>query len=55
MTMPDGPMMSRWTGGEAALPLPPMRGHVVLEIQLTGAMTFALDAASESVTERRAA
>ena len=28
----DGPMMSRWTDGEAVLPLPAMRGHVVLEI-----------------------
>jgi hypothetical protein len=47
----DGQMMSRWTDGEAVLPLPAMRGHVLLEIQLAGAMTFALDA----VTERRAA
>jgi hypothetical protein len=51
----DGPMISRWTDGEAVLPLPAMRGHVILELHLAGAMTFALDAASESVTERRAA
>ena len=47
----DGPMMSRWTDGEAVLPLPAMRGHVILEIQTAGAMIFAVDAASE----RRAA
>ena len=51
----DGPMISRWTDGEAVLPLPAMRGHIMLELHLAGAMTFALDAASESVTERRAA
>ena len=51
----DGPMMSRWTDGEAALPLPAMRGHVVLEIQLAGAMIFVEDAVSVGGTERRAA
>ena len=51
----DGLMMSRWTDGEAVLPLPAMRGHGVLEIHLAGAMIFALGTASESVTERRAA
>ena len=40
----DGPMLSRWTDGEAALPLPAMSGHVVLEIHLAGAMTFVEDA-----------
>jgi hypothetical protein len=51
----DGPMMSRWTDGEAVLPLPAMRGDVVLEIHLAGAMTFVEDAVSLSGTERRAA
>jgi hypothetical protein len=51
----DGPMMSRWTDGEAVLPLPPMHGHIVLEIHLAGSMIFTLDATSKSVTERRAA
>ena len=51
----DGSMMSRWTDGEAALPLPAMRGHVVLEIHLAGSMTFVEDAVPEGGTERRAA
>ena len=51
----DGVIMSRWTDGEAVLPLPAIHGHVMLEIYLAGAMTFALDAASESVNETRAA
>ncbi len=51
----DGPMLSRWTDGEAVLPLPPIRGHGVLEIHLAGAMTFVEDAVSLSGTERRAA
>ena len=36
----DGPSMSRWTDGEAVLPLPPMRGPSMLEIELAGAMTY---------------
>ena len=51
----DGPMMSRWTDGEAVLPLPPMRGPAMLEIHLAGAMTYAVDAVPDEVTERRAA
>ena len=51
----DGLMMSRWTDGEAVLPVPPMRGHVVLEIHLAGAMTFVEDAVPVSGTELRAA
>ena len=37
--------MSRWTDGEAVLPLPAMRGGVMLEIHLAGAMTYVLEAA----------
>ncbi len=51
----DGPIMSRWTDGDAALPLPTMRGSVILEIHLAGAMTYAMDPASEGVAERRIA
>ena len=36
----DGPMMSRWTDGEAVLSLPATLGPVLLEIHLAGAMTF---------------
>jgi hypothetical protein len=43
--------MSRWTDGEAVLPLPAMRGIVMLEIHLAGSMIFAV----EDRTERRAA
>ena len=51
----DGQMMSRWTDGEAVLPLPAMRGHVMLEIHLAGSMTYVVDAVPEDGTERRAA
>jgi hypothetical protein len=51
----DGQVMSRWTNGEAVLPLPEMRGNVMLEIHLAGAMTYVVDAAPESETEPRAA
>ena len=51
----DGPMMSRWTNGEAVLPLPPMRCPTMLEIQLAGAKTYVVDAVSEDVAARRAA
>jgi len=54
----DGPMMmmmSRWTDGEAVLPLPAMRGPVVLEIQLAGAMTFVEDAVPVGEAERHTA
>ena len=48
----DGQMMSRWTDGEAVLPLPAMRGHVMLEIHLAGSMTYAVDAAPEAAPGR---
>jgi hypothetical protein len=41
----DGQVMSRWTNGDAVLPLPErVSGHVILEIHLAGAMTYALEA-----------
>jgi T5SS/PEP-CTERM-associated repeat protein len=51
----DGQVLSRWTNGEAVLPLPSMSGNVMLEIHLAGWMTYAVDAASEGGKERRAA
>jgi hypothetical protein len=48
----DGPMMSRWTDGDAVLPLPPTRGPAMLEIHLAGAMTYAVDAVADEVAER---
>ena len=51
----DGQMISRWTDGEAVLPLPAMRGHVILEIHLAGTMIYAVDAVPAGGTERRAA
>jgi hypothetical protein len=51
----DGPMMSRWTDGEAVLPLPAMNGHVVLEIHLAGSMIYVEAAVPEGGTERRTA
>ncbi len=41
----DGLAMSRWTNGEAVLPLPDSEDIVMLEIHLAGAMTFVADAA----------
>jgi hypothetical protein len=51
----DGQIMSRWTDGEAMLPLPAMSGSVMLEIHLAGSMIYTVDAAPEDRTERRAA
>ena len=51
----DAQMMSRWTDGEAALPLPAMSGHVMLEIHLAGSMAYVVDAVPADGTERRAA
>ena len=47
--------MSRWTDGEAVLPLPAMRGTVMLEIYLAGSMTYVVDDVPAGGTERRAA
>ena len=44
----DGQIMSRWTDGEAVLALPAMRGDIILEIHLAGAMTYVLDAGTGS-------
>ncbi len=51
----DGQIMSRWTDGEAVLPLPAMSGNVMLEIHLAGSMSYVVDAAPEGGIERRAA
>ena len=51
----DGAMMSRWTDGEAVVSLPAMRGIVMLEIQLAGAMIYVEDAVPVGGIERRAA
>ena len=36
----DGQVMSRWTDGEAVLPLPAMRGVTMLEIHLRGTLDY---------------
>jgi hypothetical protein len=51
----DGQAISRWTDGEAVLPLPSVRGNAMLEVHLAGAMTYVVDAATEGGTKRRAA
>ena len=51
----DGLIMSRWTDGEAVLPLPSMRDPVLLEIHLSGAMVYAEDTVPEDVAVKRAA
>ena len=51
----DGQAITRWTDGEAVLPLPQMRGIAMLEVHLAGAMTYAVDATPDEVAERRVA
>jgi hypothetical protein len=51
----DGQIISRWTDGEAVLPLPAMCGLIMLEIHLAGSMIYAEQAAAGGNTERRAA
>jgi hypothetical protein len=51
----NGQVLSRWTDGEAVLPLPAMRGTVMLELHLAGPMVYVEEAASEGATERLAA
>ncbi len=51
----DGRMMSRWTDGAAALPLPPMHGPILLEIHLAGAMTYVEETVPTGGTGRHAA
>ncbi|HME20157.1 MAG TPA: Hint domain-containing protein [Acetobacteraceae bacterium] len=41
----DGQVISRWTDGEAVLPLPSMHGDAMLEIHLAGAMTYLAETA----------
>jgi hypothetical protein len=51
----DGQAISRWTDGEAVLPLPAMHGGAMLEIHLAGAMTYVLEEDTlESQTKRHA-
>jgi hypothetical protein len=44
----DGQIMSRWTDGDAVVPLPAMNGHVMLEVHLAGEMVYAVEAEPES-------
>jgi hypothetical protein len=41
----DGQVISRWTDGDAVLPLPAMHGDVMLEIHLAGTMTYLAEVA----------
>jgi hypothetical protein len=51
----DGQVMSRWTDGDAIVPLPAMNGPVMLELHLAGEMIYAVEGEPESHTARRAA
>jgi hypothetical protein len=51
----DGRAMSRWTDGDAVLPLPAMVGPVMLELHLAGEMIYAVESEPESQAERLAA
>jgi hypothetical protein len=49
----DGRMMSRWTDGDAVVPLPAMRGPVMLELHLAGQMIYAVEGKPESQSAPR--
>jgi hypothetical protein len=51
----DGLMMSRWTDGDAGVPLPAMEGPVMLELHMAGQMVYAVEAEPEHRAERSAA
>ena len=51
----EGPHLSRWTDGEAVLPLPEMSDCLALEIHLAGGMVYLMDAMPEGQTKRHAA
>jgi hypothetical protein len=51
----DGQMMSRWTDGEAVLPLLAAQDSLLLEVHLAGAMTYAVEFSPENQTRRRSA
>jgi hypothetical protein len=51
----DGQVMSRWTNGNAVVPLPKMAGHAMLEIHLAGEMLYVEETEPESQAERRVA
>jgi hypothetical protein len=51
----DGRAMSRWTDGDAVLPLPAMVGPVMLELHLAGEMIYAVEPEPESHAKRLAA
>ncbi len=46
--------MSRWTDGEAVLPLPALPVPVMLEIHLAGAMVYAVGSGPADAHERLA-
>ena len=51
----DGQATSRWTNGEAVLPLPAMHGDAMLEIHLAGTMTYLVADQPTDEAERRVA
>jgi hypothetical protein len=51
----DGQMMSRWTNGDAVLPLPVVDGSAMLELHLAGEMVYAVETRPESRVQHHAA
>jgi hypothetical protein len=49
----DGQMMSRWTNGDAVVPLPAMDGPIMLELHLAGGMTYTVETEPEIQAEHR--
>jgi hypothetical protein len=50
-----GQTISRWTDGEAVLPLPAVHGDAMLEIHLAGAMTYLVSTEARDEVARRVA
>jgi hypothetical protein len=51
----EGRAICRWTDGAAMLPLPTMRGDLILEVHLAGAMTYVVETAPAGEATRHAA
>jgi hypothetical protein len=51
----DGQLLSRWTDGDAIVPLPTLQGDAMLEIHLAGTMIYTADEVAATEAEHRAA
>ena len=51
----DGTALSRWTDGDATLPLPLMQGNLMLEVHFAGTMSYLMEPEPAAEGERYAA